>query len=70
MQVLTFDEVMSVNGGITETQCVAAVSAIGGGIGAGIGGYTTAGFGAWAGFEGGALIGGMAGGLACGFFFQ
>lgn len=65
---LTVEEINEVSGG-TEWQCVAASGIAGGVIGAGIGGFTTAGFGAWPGFEGGALIGTLVGGVGCGFFY-
>jgi hypothetical protein len=69
MKSMNFDEIENVSGAMTENQCVAATSlgfgALGGGIGM-IGGP----FGGWAGFEGGALIGGIVGGIGCGFFVQ
>ncbi|GEM_PF-1453245 len=68
---LSFDEVSAIYGGdITVTQCTAASALVGGVAGGLIGGFTSVGFGAYAGFMGGALIGGVVGGVACSFFFS
>jgi len=70
MQTLNLNQIENVSGGTAENMCIAASAFTGGLIGGGIGAYFTGGAGAWAGFEGGAVVGGIAGGLACGYFFD
>jgi hypothetical protein len=68
VNVMTIEEINEVSGG-TEWQCVSTVATIGGGIGAGLGFFGGFGFGALPGFEGGVLVGGLVGGMGCGFFY-
>jgi hypothetical protein len=71
IQELNVSEINDVAGGVmNENKCVAVVTLAGGLFGAGIGAWGTAGFGAAAGFSGGLRIGAMAGGVACGFFYE
>lgn len=66
MQAMAVEQFGEVGGGFTETQCISAFAAAGGALGAMAGAWSTAGFGGWAGFQGGVLIGGTVGGLICG----
>jgi hypothetical protein len=64
---LSLEEVNEV-AGATTAQCVAVVSAVGGWFGAFMVGAETAGFGSWAGFQAGSVIGAAVGGIGCNAF--
>lgn len=63
MKSLSIEEIESVAGAGWE--CVGGFALAGGIIGGVVGGFTTVGFGAAAGIEGGGLIGGLVGEWAC-----